>query len=272
LEAGWKKLQSGARGPVVLFGRLGNHYVSDVGRDRIPEPVEMSNDARFVLESKLLKRFAFRNRASTVAEFRSVTLVMVYAFQDRRLDSWHVTCTNVASFVVRRPLLESIQTIQNLVAPVILISAIGLFCLGLYNRLAMVVQRMRTTHREHFDGVTSLLREPRPDNCNGRRLTRRVELLQSQSALLIRRARVLRNSLVTLLAAVLSLLLCSLTLGFLSDFTWLPIGFLTTAILTMILGICFAIFELYISLEPVSTEGASVLHDELDPETISAKV
>lgn len=46
--------------------------------------------------------------------------------------------------------------IHALVAPVVMISANGLICLALYNRLAAIVNRLRLFYREYFDTSTRL--------------------------------------------------------------------------------------------------------------------
>ena len=45
-------------------------------------------------------------------------------------------------------------------APVVLISANGLICLALYNRLAVVVGRVRSFSRERFDSLSALGSDP----------------------------------------------------------------------------------------------------------------
>ena len=50
----------------------------------------------------------------------------------------------------------TVEVIHTLVAPVVMISARGLICLALYNRLAVVGGRLRAYSREHFETQTRL--------------------------------------------------------------------------------------------------------------------
>lgn len=161
---------------------------------------------------------------------------------------------------------NTLHIVQSLVAPVILVSAIGLFCLGLYNRLAAIVCRLRACHREHFE-LTSQLRLQSEHDATGKCHRQRATLLEQQSSLMLRRARLLRNALMLLLGAVLSLLLCSLTLGLLEGverFERVPIAFLTVGILMMIAGMSLAIRELFLALDPVRAESLAAFDRELD--------
>lgn len=57
---------------------------------------------------------------------------------------------------------DAVHTIQLLVAPVVMISAAGLVCLALYNRLATIVGRIRAIHKEEIDTLSRMSIAPAP--------------------------------------------------------------------------------------------------------------
>jgi hypothetical protein len=109
----------------------------------------------------------------------------------------------------------TVEIIHTLVAPVVMISAQGLICLALYNRLAAVVGRLRLFSREQFETQTRLagMAPEQQDSALARKLQTRLAALNGQYSGIIRRARLLRNALILLQAAVLAMLLCTLMLG-----------------------------------------------------------
>lgn len=158
---------------------------------------------------------------------------------------------------------DALKTIQLLVAPVIMISANGLICLALYNRLAAIVSRTRTFHKERFDTLTHLSSLPLEQQTSPKahQLRRRSIELEHQSVRILRRARLVRRALMLLMASVLSMLVCSLSLGLtilLPDLVWVPLVLFFSGTLMMGGGVALAMLELAAALEPVEAERDSV--------------
>lgn len=168
---------------------------------------------------------------------------------------------------------NALATIQLLVAPVVMISACGLLCLALYNRLAAIVSRARTFHKERFDALAQLERSApgdAPVKTGGALvktapLRQRVDLLDAQVDQILWRGALVRNALMLLLATVLCMLGCSLALGLsiLSRaFAGVALGLFVLGVVTAIAAIVCAIAELRRALDPVLLEATAI--DELD--------
>jgi Protein of unknown function (DUF2721) len=157
----------------------------------------------------------------------------------------------------------TVEIIHTLVAPVVMISAQGLICLALYNRLAAVVGRLRVFSRENFDTQTRLaaMSPEQQDGVLARRLQTRLATLNGQYSGILQRARLLRNALILLQAAVLAMLVCTMLLGLslalpgVEAWSLVPffVGVLATAG-----GIALSIRELAIALDPVKAERAAL--------------
>ena len=152
-----------------------------------------------------------------------------------------------------------LQVMQVLVAPVVMISAGGLLCLALYNRLAMIVTRMRLFLKEEFDARTHLsaMDELEHDSVRGRRLEHRVEVLGEQSVRILGRAKLIRGSLMLLLGMVLCMLLCSLALG--GSLLWVDAAYValvsfTVGVMLTMAAMVLAMIELTRALDPVVAE------------------
>lgn len=158
---------------------------------------------------------------------------------------------------------ESLKIIQALVAPVVLISANGLVCLALYNRLAAVLTRARTFHKERFDAAAQLA-ELEAENIHTSNLEhrrQRLEQLVIQGGKLLYRAKLLRAALMLLMFTVLFMIACSAALGLAP---WQPVMASVALIcfamglLAMATGCVLAIIELAHALEPVLDEADSL--------------
>ncbi|MEN6627269.1 MAG: DUF2721 domain-containing protein [Candidatus Sumerlaeia bacterium] len=109
--------------------------------------------------------------------------------------------------------------LQIILAPVVLISACGLLCLALYNRLASIVSRARAFHRERFDVQTHLARlGDDADATLAAQLGSRIDILTDQTGQVLARAKQIRNALVCMLLTITCMLACSLLLASLSLF------------------------------------------------------
>ena len=162
----------------------------------------------------------------------------------------------------------ALQAIQLLVAPVIMISAGGLICLALYNRLAAIVTRARAFHKERFDTVTHISRLPleQQGSHEAHRLRQRIDTLDEQSRRILRRGRLIRNGLAGLLVMILCMLGCSLALGatlWTTAAIYVALALFTLGVLAMMAGIVLSLLELGQSLDPVTLEAQ--VTTQLDP-------
>lgn len=160
---------------------------------------------------------------------------------------------------------EAVQTIQLLVAPVVMVSACGLLCLALYNRLAAVVGRLRAMAKEEVDTLARLsLSGAEPGKKTPeRRLRARVMTLEEQVEHVMSRARLIRAALVCLLSAVLCMLVCSLALGLsvlAHFFATVALVAFFVGVLVMVGGVVLALGELRIALVPAALE-----HEAVEP-------
>jgi hypothetical protein len=153
----------------------------------------------------------------------------------------------------------ALDTIQTLVAPVVMISANGLLCLAFYNRLGAIINRSRTINKERFDLLMRLatVREHAGPASELAHIGHRVEVLDELGHQLLRRARWLRGTLVCLLLSVLAMLACSLALGlslFVPALDWAALALFVAGALVMGFGILLAIYELRAALDPLVFE------------------
>lgn len=165
--------------------------------------------------------------------------------------------------------------LQIILAPVVLISACGLLCLALYNRLASIVSRARAFHRERFDVQTQLARMGTSDETLAAQLASRIDILTDQTGQILARAKQIRNALVCMLLTITCMLVCSLLLASLSLFGepvqnaatlaffatgpfYLVVitagGVFLVGIALMIAAMILAILELRRALDPVQVE------------------
>jgi hypothetical protein len=153
------------------------------------------------------------------------------------------------------------------VVPVVIISACGLLCLAFYNRLAAIVSRLRGFQRERLREQELIQR----DGADAEEIEvhRKVlGLLETQTARVTRRAKLIRLTLQFLLLAIGLLVVCGMLLGL--SVLW-PAAMIASVILFMIgklsiLGaVVSAMLELHASLEPAELESqfvSDLLHQE----------
>jgi hypothetical protein len=150
------------------------------------------------------------------------------------------------------------ESIRELALPVVMISANGLICLALYNRLAAITSRFRVFCREQFEVETRLLEMPDdtpPDLV--RQFEDRLLMLSKQRRSARARARQIRDALVLLLLAVIVMLATSLLLGLSQELDLSPAVPLSTFVAgvgLMIAGVALAIRELYLFLDVIEAE------------------
>jgi hypothetical protein len=152
------------------------------------------------------------------------------------------------------------------VGPIIVISACGLLCLAFYNRLAAVVTRLRSFHRERLhahDALTRARDATPPDEFAIVREQELIGMLQVQMDRVGRRARWIQRALACLLLTIGCLAVCSLAIGL--STLWRPLEY--TAVVMFVIGLALlvagvgcALVELQGALDPVDLEGQFVRH------------
>lgn len=161
-------------------------------------------------------------------------------------------------------MLPGLEIIQTLLAPVVVISANGLFCLAFYNRLSSVVNRSRMLNKERFDLASQLA-----DKTSGSQSEaadhhqRRLAALDELGHRLYRRAHRIRMAIACLLTSVLFMLGCSLALGLAilsNELIWIALALFIAGLLVMMTGIVMALLELRIALETLLYEHERLEH------------
>jgi hypothetical protein len=170
---------------------------------------------------------------------------------------------------VANDMAGTVEIIHTLVAPVVMISAQGLICLALYNRLAAVVGRLRVFSRENFNTQTRLdgLSPEQQEGALSRRLRARLATLNGQYSGVLRRARLLRKALILLQTAVLAMLICTMLLGLSLALPgvegWSLVPFFVGVLATSG-AIVLSIRELAVALDPVRAERAALRKERAD--------
>ncbi|MBK7404429.1 MAG: DUF2721 domain-containing protein [Phycisphaerales bacterium] len=144
--------------------------------------------------------------------------------------------------------------IGQLATPVVMISAAGLLCLGLFNRLATLVARSRAFANERVLLMRAIA-SPGPTGASLDCL--RLEALEAHSSRVLQRASLLRAALQCLLAGVLAMLASSAAIGLsLVTHAFWSGAFLAFAVglVAMATGVVFVMKELSQSLRDVKLE------------------
>ena len=146
------------------------------------------------------------------------------------------------------------------VAPVVVISACGLLSLAFYNRLAAIVSRLRGFQRERLheqEQIHRLGQADPPDEASLRWRRRFLENLSQQTARTLRRAKLIRRTLLSLLGAIALLVGSSIFNGL--SVVWPAAQFAAAVLflagmLWLLFGIVCAMIELLFALEVVESE------------------
>lgn len=155
--------------------------------------------------------------------------------------------------------MTAAESIREFALPVVMISANGLICLALYNRLAAVTSRFRLFGREQFDVQIRLLElenvvdESRPLMLE---LRSRLASLAQQRRWLLQRAKIVRDALMQMLIAVIGMLATSLCLGIGADYiaSAVPLCTFAGSIFLMMSGVGYAVRELFFFWEHIQKE------------------
>jgi len=151
------------------------------------------------------------------------------------------------------------EIIAAAVVPVVIISACGLLCLAFYNRLAVVVTRLRSLQRERLSEYKELFRleENKEKQLLKQESEQFLHFLEEQTVDVLKRARYLRNCLFCLIACIISLVLTSLLIGvslFYPALDFVVLFFFILGLFLLLYGLIFAVMEIKISLDPVKME------------------
>ncbi|MGK9475501.1 DUF2721 domain-containing protein [Melioribacter sp. OK-1-Me] len=146
--------------------------------------------------------------------------------------------------------------IQFMLAPAVMISACGLLLLGINNRYSLVVNRIRLLNEEKRKLFVKVGDKPLSTTENLRLVS-----IARQIELLVYRVRLIRNSVLSYVAAVALFVFTSMLLGigYLFSLDYLNIPIVIAFLIGMILvltGACFAGFE--------SKKGYDIIKFEVD--------
>ena len=134
-----------------------------------------------------------------------------------------------------------------------MISACGLVTLAIYNRLGVILARIRAFHQQKIELLEKL------ELHESEKQPLLLAMLDSQIAAVAVKARVIQKGLRCLLAAIASFLVCSLFSGASILHTWFGMISLAMGILGVCLflaGLSWAMRELTLSLTPLEEETA----------------
>jgi hypothetical protein len=161
-------------------------------------------------------------------------------------------------------MFDATKFIGAAVVPPVMISACGLFCLALYNRLANIVSRLRILSRERMRGeeLVRPLFGPKPAEVGEERFSQWVQrMLDRGSQGVLGRARLVRDALSCLMGAVLFMVLCCMAGGLAT--LWSPCAYLALAFflvgdLLIVLGLGLSLWELRLALGPAEIESRMI--------------
>jgi hypothetical protein len=147
------------------------------------------------------------------------------------------------------------------VVPVVIISACGLLCLAFYNRLATIVSRLRGFQRERLHEQELLDRAGPQDSAERSRRCLLLENLETQTSRVVRRAKLIRLTLLFLLLTISLLIGCCMMLGLsvlASGAALVAVALFVLGLLTMLAGMIAAMLELKAALQPAELESRFV--------------
>jgi len=146
------------------------------------------------------------------------------------------------------------------IAPVVVISSCALMSLAFYNRLGSIVSRLRGFQRERLaeqEEIDRLAGLPSPDEAALRRRRRFLDNLATQTARTLRRAKLIRFTLLCLLGTIAMLVLSSLLNGLTvvwSDAQFGAALLYLAGMLLLLTGIVSAMVELMSAMDVVESE------------------
>jgi hypothetical protein len=142
------------------------------------------------------------------------------------------------------------------VTPGILISACGVVSSALYNRLGVILARIRSYHQRKID---LLVGPPRHDAVDPQALLGLLGLLDAQVAAVTAKARMVQKGLYYLLAAIVAFLLCAVCAGVATLYDWVgPVALASglVGVCLFVAGLGWAVREVTCALSPLEEETA----------------
>jgi hypothetical protein len=139
------------------------------------------------------------------------------------------------------------------VTPGILISACGVVSSALYNRLGVILARIRSYHQRKIE---LLVGPPRHDAVDPHAL---LGLLDAQVAAVTAKARMVQKGLYCLLAAIVAFLLCAVCAGVATVCDWVgPVALASglVGVCLFVAGLGWAVREVTCALSPLEEETA----------------
>lgn len=141
--------------------------------------------------------------------------------------------------------MEIVETIQAALVPMVIISASGLLVLGIQQRYGRVIDRMRIFHER-------LLEHPQG---------KWKDIVEEQRPLLIRRGKLLRNTLSFLMLCILCALFATVSLSLSLAYAFMEevsLVFFSLALLSLFFAVVCALVEIFISYRAVLKEDESI--------------
>jgi hypothetical protein len=164
-------------------------------------------------------------------------------------------------------LINGVGVISTAAVPVVMISACSLLSLAFYNRMAAIVSRLRSLQREcieHQEKLYAHRHTHEPDEMLARRTEQLIAMQRLQTRGVLRRARFLQLALTCLLGGIGVFVICCLSLELYAfEGANEIIGLVSAALfliasLVVFAGVCFALAEMRLALEPIRAESALV--------------
>ncbi len=155
------------------------------------------------------------------------------------------------------------EIITSSVVPVVIISACGLLCLAFYNRLSVIVTRLRSLQRERLSEYKEIFRleEKKQGQLARQEAEQFLRFLEDQTADVLKRARFLQRCIFWLIFCISSLVLTSLLIGLSVVFPILDsvvLFFYVLGLLALLYALSFAVREIRIALNPIQMESGFV--------------
>ncbi len=148
-------------------------------------------------------------------------------------------------------ILEITKFISDMLTPVVMISACGLFLLGLQNKYSNIINRIREPNEEK--------RELKLEDDLNKFQRRRLKSIEKQMMGLLKRARLDKNSILSIYAGMIFFMLTSLSIA-LRDLGWVFRSEIVSLIIFLVgtafvfVGTLFAYLEVWISYRVVQLE------------------
>ncbi|AGB05120.1 Protein of unknown function (DUF2721) [Aciduliprofundum sp. MAR08-339] len=145
--------------------------------------------------------------------------------------------------------MDTIQILQGALAPILLISAVGLLLLGLGNRIGRIIDRIRKFSEEVRRGEVG---------------EERMRIIQVQKSTLVKRLKLCRNAMLYYYLAILFTSISSImsfAQFFNHVFGYLAVWALAFALSALFIGIIYALYEVIFTYTAVLKEASFYLDE-----------